>query len=107
LIEIINADYEQFISLSLGLRRSRVPLSLSSLLEPIMQLHDQISKVKIELESMRSELNEGLEQRTRVRELKGIGRRMLELDEGVERVERLLKIGEVGKASNEIKSVDR
>lgn len=72
-----------------------------------MQLHDQISKVKIELESMRSELNEGLEQRTRVRELKGIGRRMLELDEGVERVERLLKIGEVGKASNEIKSVDR
>jgi hypothetical protein len=72
-----------------------------------MQLHGQISKVKIELESMRSELNEGLEQRTRVRELKGIGRRMLELDEGVERVERLLKIGEVGKASNEIKSVDR
>lgn len=108
LISVINDDYEHFISLSLGLRRSRVPLSLSSLLPPVMKLHTQIGMAQTDLLNMRSELELGLSERSRVREQKGVGRRMIELDEAVERVERLLRVGEGGtKGETGTGTVDR
>lgn len=51
-------------------------------------------RVKEELEGMREEMSRVLGERKQVRERKGVLRRLLDVEEAVEKVEGVLKLGE-------------
>ncbi|KAK4704772.1 conserved oligomeric Golgi complex subunit 2, partial [Phenoliferia sp. Uapishka_3] len=97
LVAVINEEYEAFIGLSLGLRHANVATSLSTIRRPVLSIRTEVTRVKDELESMKHEMESVLGDRKEVREAKAVLRRLLEMEEQVEKVEGLLKLGEGAK----------
>ena len=91
---MINEEYEAFIGLSLGLRHANVATSLATIRRPVLSIRTEVSRVKEELEAMKDEMESVLGERKEVRESKALLRRLLEMEDGVEKVEGLLKLGE-------------
>lgn len=60
----------------------------------MLSIRSEVSRVKDELEAMKHEMESVLGERKEVREAKALLRRLLEMEEGVEKVEALLKLGE-------------
>lgn len=104
LVAVINTEYEAFIGLSLGLRHASVANSLSTIRRPVISIRSEVTRVKEELEGMREEMARVLGERKEVREAKASLRRLLEMEEAVEKVESLLKLGD---ASGKERDVDR
>lgn len=96
LIELINSEYESFIGLSLGLRQASVSTSLSTIRRPVLAIRQAVIGVRKELEGMKKEMSEVLEERKGVREVKAVLKRLLEVEDAVERVEGLLGLGPGG-----------
>ncbi|KAM0752493.1 COG complex component [Meredithblackwellia eburnea MCA 4105] len=94
LVAVINEEYEAFIGLSTGLRDASVSASLATIKRPILAIRNEVSRIKEELEAMKDEMESLLTDRKEVREAKARLRRLLEMEEGVEKVEGLLKIGD-------------
>ena len=94
LVAVINEEYESFIGLSLGLRQAAVSNSLATIRRPVLNIRNEVLLVKETLEEMREEMEGVLEIRKSVREGKAVLRRLLEVEEAVEKVETLLMIGE-------------
>ncbi|KAL8293723.1 hypothetical protein RQP46_000424 [Phenoliferia psychrophenolica] len=94
LVAVINEEYEAFIGLSLGLRHANVASSLATIRRPVLSIRTEVSRVKDELEAMKHEMESVLGERKEVRESKALLRRLLEMEDGVEKVEGLLKLGE-------------
>lgn len=105
---MINTEYEAFIGLSLGLRHASVATSLATIRRPVISIRTEVARVKHELEAMRAEMAQVLGERKAVREAKASLRRLLEMEEAVEKVESLLKLGDVaGKDRDEDRCVTR
>lgn len=96
LVEVINTEYEAFIGLSLGLRHASVSNSLATIKRPVVSIRSEVVRVKVQLEAMRDEIARVLSERKDVRDVKATLRRLLEMEEVVEKVESLLKLGEGG-----------
>lgn len=94
LVEVINTEYESFIGLSLGLRHAAVSTSLSTIRRPVVSIRSEVLRVKSQLEVMREEMAGVLSERKEVRDVKATLRRLLEMEEAVEKVESLLKLGD-------------
>ncbi|ORY89153.1 oligomeric golgi complex component, COG2-domain-containing protein [Leucosporidium creatinivorum] len=107
LVAVINTEYEAFIGLSLGLRHASVANSLSTIRRPVISIRSEVTRVKEELEEMREEMARVLGERKEVREAKASLRRLLEMEEAVEKVESLLKLGDsAGDDRDDDRSVD-
>lgn len=59
-----------------------------------MSIRSEVVRVKAQLEAMRDEIAGVLSERKDVRDVKATLRRLLEMEEVVEKVESLLKLGE-------------
>ncbi|KAI5481066.1 component of oligomeric golgi complex 2 [Pseudohyphozyma bogoriensis] len=106
LVAVINEEYEAFIGLSLGLRHASVSTSLASIRRPVLSIRNEVSRVKTELEGMKEEMEGVLGERKAVREKKAMLRRLLEMEDQVEKVEGLLRVGEAKKGRDMDRVVD-
>ncbi|SCV71599.1 BQ2448_3187 [Microbotryum intermedium] len=98
LVEVINTEYEAFIGLSLGLRHASVATSVSSIRRPVLSIRNEVAQVKDELQRMQDAMSHVLEKRKKVREDKAMLRRLLEMDEWVDKVEVSLRLAPMGQA---------
>lgn len=89
---MINTEYEAFIGLSLGLRHAAVSSSLQTIRRPVLSIRTEVGRVKDELEHMRSEMDAVLSERKQVREKKLALRRLLEMEDQLDKVEGLLQL---------------
>ena len=94
LVAVINTEYEAFIGLSLGLRHASVSTSLQTIRRPVLSIRTEVGRVKDELEQMRAEMDSVLGERKQVREKKLALRRLLEMEEQIDKVEGLLQLKE-------------
>ncbi|SGY62387.1 BQ5605_C007g04684 [Microbotryum silenes-dioicae] len=92
LVEVINTEYEAFIGLSLGLRHAFVASSVTSIRRPVLSIRNEVAQVKEDLQNMQQEMGGVLEKRKKVREDKALLRRLLEMDEWVDKVEMRLRL---------------
>jgi hypothetical protein len=67
-----------------------------------MMIREDVSRVKDALEGMRDEMDRVLEERKAVREVKARMRRLLEMEDVVDKVEGLLKLGEGSVGAKEL-----
>ncbi|SCZ93005.1 BZ3501_MvSof-1269-A2-R1_Chr1-1g00545 [Microbotryum saponariae] len=92
LVEVINTEYEAFIGLSLGLRHASVASSVTSIRRPVLSIRNEVAQVKDQLQNMQQDMGGVLEKRKKVREDKAMLRRLLEMDEWVDKVEMRLRL---------------
>lgn len=102
LVAVINSEYEAFIGLSLGLRQASVATFLATIRRPVLSIRSEVTAVKDVLEEMREEMETVLEERKAVREAKALLRRLLEVEDAVEKVEGLLKLGDGSATGREL-----
>lgn len=97
LVAVINTEYEAFIGLSLGLRHASVSASLQTIRRPVLSIRQEVGRVRDELECMRDDMDAVLGQRKQVRDRKLALRRLLEMDDQLDKVEGLLQLKDPAK----------
>lgn len=71
--------------------------SLQTIRRPVLSIRTEVGRVKHQLEQMRNEMDSVLSERKEVREKKLALRRLLEMEEQVDKVEGLLQLNETAK----------
>ncbi|GAA5925591.1 hypothetical protein JCM3775_001450 [Rhodotorula graminis] len=94
LVGVINEEYEAFIGLSLGLKHANVAQSLATIRRPVLSIRGEVTRVRAQLDDMRSDMSRVLDERKDVRESKAMMRRLLSTEDAVDKVEGLLRLGD-------------
>ncbi|GAA5898368.1 hypothetical protein JCM8208_006959 [Rhodotorula glutinis] len=94
LVGVINDEYEAFIGLSLGLKHANVAHSLATIRRPVLSIRGEVTRVRRELDDMRTDMSRVLDERKEVRETKAMMRRLLSTEDAVDKVEGLLRVGD-------------
>lgn len=92
--ELINDDYEEFISLGLGLRGEGE--RLSALRQPLEELKGEVQHIQDSLSSSKGVVESLLSERTEIRKQKELIDLLLHLTDALERTEGLLGLANVG-----------
>ncbi|KAF7782587.1 hypothetical protein Agabi119p4_1963 [Agaricus bisporus var. burnettii] len=90
LVQLINNDYEAFISLSTDLRSEGS--RLKKMRGPLVDLQDRIMDSRKELQAIQAAIQEKLDQRATLREEKALLHLLLKISESLTRLESLLMI---------------
>ncbi|KAF8342152.1 oligomeric golgi complex component, COG2-domain-containing protein [Cantharellus anzutake] len=98
LVQLINDDYEDFISLRTDLRGEGP--RLQRLLGPIQSLHGETERSKTELLEIKMAFEEKLKERSRLREEKALLHLLLKVSDLVGRLETMLRISDHQDSTN-------
>ena len=89
-MQVINDDYQDFIGLSLGLRRAGVQHALEQVRAPVLALERSVKRTQAELVARQEHVDDLLERRRRVRLERAMLKRLIDVDDALDKVERML-----------------